>query len=87
MNLPNPEDNPLYDKNRYSYMAVYGAAKTQLSLFLSEGATLHEAAQLAGLMQQAIHAAYSSSVQDVSEDIAGPIPPTDFSPDNPFNEE
>jgi len=60
-----------------------------LMLFLSEGANLHETAELAGDLQQAINLAYHAALKDAGVDVAGPQsqpqpPPDNFSDGNPF---
>ncbi|MHA2136081.1 MAG: hypothetical protein ACW99J_19650 [Candidatus Thorarchaeota archaeon] len=58
-----------------------------MTLYISEGASLQEAAELAGNLQQAIKRAYAIAVANAAADLTGPMPePPDFkfSDDNPF---
>jgi hypothetical protein len=84
-----PDRNPLYSKADYIRNAVFAVAKMHLTLYLSEGANLHEAAVIGKQLQECIHRAYYAALQDAGLDVVGkpPDPPPfgmGLSDDNPF---
>lgn len=84
---PHPNQNPQYSKADYIRNSVFAIAKVNLALYLGEGANLHEAALLAGDLQQAIKIAYHSAVTEAGFNITNQPPPEskdEFSEGNPF---
>jgi hypothetical protein len=83
--MHHPERNPKLNKVCYIQNSVFAVAQTGLTLYISEGASLQEAAELSNSLQQAIKQAYAIAVANVASDFTGPMPePPDFSDDNPF---
>ena len=82
---PHPNQNPQYNKSDYIRNTVFTVAKMNMSLYLTEGASLQETAELANHLQQAISLAYHSALKDAGVEVAGEPPaPENFSEGNPF---
>ena len=87
---PHPEGNPSYTKSDYIRNSMFANARMMLALYITEGATLHEAVALTRQLQDCIQRAYHAAVQEAGFDLGGPYPtPPNFgeglSDNNPFN--
>lgn len=81
---PHPNKNPVFSKGDYIRNNIFAQAKMMLGLYLSEGASLHEASHLTRELQEVVRQAYHVAVHEAGLNVAGPQQPG-LSDDNPFN--